>query len=147
MLALGEGDRAELFACGLAVGVRSHSLSGLCRARGMSPRYIACGPVWPTLTKAMPWRPQGLLNLAWWRRMAGVPVVAIGGILEAEQVQAAAACGVNGVCVVRGLGEDFQQTVPVLKQALDVGGAAVKAEGHRELPRPSLDRRWHTACS
>ena len=46
-------------------------------ARTLSPRYIACGPVWPTLTKAMPWIAQGLDNLAWWCRMAGVPVVAI----------------------------------------------------------------------
>ena len=37
---------------------------------------VACGPVWPTLTKAMPWVPQGLDNLAWWVHMAGVPVEA-----------------------------------------------------------------------
>lgn len=147
LLALGEGDKAKLFACGLAVGVSSHSLWELCRARGTSPRYIACGPVWPTLTKAMPWRPQGLRNLAWWQNMAGVPVVAIGGILEASQVQAAAACGVDGVCVVRALGDDFQQTVPALKHALDIGRASFKAEGYRELPTPSLDRRCHTVFS
>ena len=66
---------------------------------------VACGPVWPTLTKAMPWVPQGLDNLAWWVHMAGVPVVAIGGILDHAQAAQAAQSGASGVCVVRGLGE------------------------------------------
>ena len=35
--------------------------------------YIACGPVWPTTTKDMPWLPQGLDNLAWWARMSPEP--------------------------------------------------------------------------
>ena len=82
LLALGDAGRARLRASGMALGVSSHSLWELCRARTLSPRYIACGPVWPTLTKDMPWVPQGLDNLSWWRRAAGVPVTAIGGILD-----------------------------------------------------------------
>ena len=58
----------------------------------------------------MPWRAQGLADLRWWQRMAGAPVVAIGGILSAEQVRLAASCGVDGVCVVRGLGHDPEKT-------------------------------------
>ena len=140
LLGLSEGERGELIASGLSIGISSHSLWELCRARGTSPRYVACGPVWPTLTKAMPWRPQGLLNLAWWQRMAGVPVVAIGGILEAEQVQAAAACGVDGVCVVRALGHDLRQSVPSLKRALNVGRGGFSNAVGRSLPVPSLSR-------
>lgn len=121
LLALGEEGRGALQRSGLALGISSHSLWELCRARSLSPRYIACGPVWPTLTKAMPWRPQGLDNLAWWVRMAGAPVVAIGGILEAWQVDAAARCGVDGVCVVRALGDDPAATVPLFARALSEG--------------------------
>ena len=135
--ALGAAGRRELRATGLALGVSSHSLWELCRARALAPRYVACGPVWPTLTKAMPWRPQGLDNLAWWRRMAGAPVVAIGGILEPAQVEAAARRGVDGVCIVRALGDDPASSAPALRAALDAGRAAASGEAP-ELPRPSL---------
>lgn len=136
LLALGDAGRAQLRASGLALGVSSHSLWELCRARTLSPRYIACGPVWPTLTKDMPWVPQGLDNLSWWRRVAGVPVTAIGGILDAREVQAAASTGVDGVCIVRGLGEDPRQTVPALQAALAAGRVQVRAPA--AWPHPTL---------
>ena len=60
---------------------------------------VACGPVWPTLTKAMPWVPQGLDNLAWWVHMAGVPVVAIGGIHK-DNILQLRGTGVDGVALV-----------------------------------------------
>ncbi len=138
LLALGDAGRATLKATGMALGISSHSLWELCRARTLDPRYIACGPVWPTLTKAMPWRPQGLDNLAWWCRMAGVPVVAIGGILGAQQVREAAACGADGVCIVRGLGEQPEQVVPQLQAALQAGRGDAAAADHIAWPHPSL---------
>jgi len=140
LLALGETGRAALQASGLAVGVSSHSLWELCRARSLSPRYIACGPVWPTLTKAMPWRAQGMDNLSWWQHMAAAPVVAIGGILSANEVRAAAACGVDGVCVVRGLGVDPSHTVRELRQALRAGQADAESAQPPALPHASLAR-------
>lgn len=78
LLALGEDGRAALQATRLELGISSHSLWELARAKGLAPRYIACGPVWPTLTKIMPWLPQKEHNLAWWCRMAGTPVVPLG---------------------------------------------------------------------
>lgn len=59
-LTAGERDRLrEAQARGLRLGLSSHSLWELARAAAWCPSYIACGPVWPTTTKAMPWRPQG----------------------------------------------------------------------------------------
>jgi hydroxymethylpyrimidine kinase/phosphomethylpyrimidine kinase/thiamine-phosphate diphosphorylase len=121
LVALGEDGRSRLRETGMALGISSHSLWELCRARTLSPRYIACGPVWPTLTKDMPWLPQGLDNLSWWCRAAGTSVTAIGGILEPGEVQAAARTGVDGVCIVRGLGEDPRRTVPAFEAALQAG--------------------------
>ena len=138
LLALGEAGRAGFAASGLALGISSHSLWELCRARSSAPRYIACGPVWPTLTKAMPWRPQGLPNLRWWQAMAQAPVVAIGGVLQPAQVRAAAACGVDGVCVVRALGDTPMTTVPALQQAL-LAGRMDLANDVCSMPLPSLD--------
>jgi thiamine-phosphate diphosphorylase len=137
LLALGDAGRAALKATGMALGVSSHSLWELARARTLAPRCVACGPVWPTLTKAMPWKPQGLDNLAWWCRLAGVPVVAIGGILGAEHVEQAAWCGADGVCIVRGLGEQPQAVVPALQRALEAGRRAAPPP-RPAWPHPSL---------
>jgi hydroxymethylpyrimidine kinase/phosphomethylpyrimidine kinase/thiamine-phosphate diphosphorylase len=139
LLALGEPGRARLLASGMALGVSSHSLWELARARTLAPRYIACGPVWPTLTKDMPWLPQGTDNLAWWRRAAQAPVTAIGGILEPRQVETAARTGVDGVCIVRGLGDDPRQTVPAFASALAAGRAQPAIEAP-QWPHPSLPR-------
>jgi hydroxymethylpyrimidine kinase/phosphomethylpyrimidine kinase/thiamine-phosphate diphosphorylase len=139
LLALEARERAALQASGLALGVSSHSLWELARARSLAPAYIACGPVWPTLTKAMPWRPQGLDNLAWWCAMAGAPVVAIGGLLAPGQLADAARAGADGICVVRMLGEDPATTVPGMAAAL--AGHRPGAPGARlqiPWPRPSL---------
>lgn len=137
LLALGAAGRRELRGTGLALGISSHSLWELARARTLSPRYIACGPVWPTTTKDMPWVPQGLDNLAWWRRAAGVPVTAIGGILQPAEVQQAARTGVDGVCIVRGLGDDPRQTVPAFEAAL-AAGRANPVEDLPAWPHPTL---------
>lgn len=145
LLALGEAGRAALRESGLAVGISSHSLWELCRAAGLAPRYIACGPVWPTLTKVMPWLPQGPGNLAWWVRMAPAPVVAIGGILDAQRVGAAASSGADGVCVVRALGSDPALAVPPLQAACAAGMRPARRSGVPVLPHATLraaaDRR------
>jgi hydroxymethylpyrimidine kinase/phosphomethylpyrimidine kinase/thiamine-phosphate diphosphorylase len=138
LLALGDAGRTQLQAAGMALGISSHSLWELCRARTLNPRYIACGPVWPTLTKAMPWKPQGLDNLAWWCRMAGVPVVAIGGILGAQELALAASCGADGVCIVRGLGDRPQDVVPALQAALEAGRRSANPPAAPGEPHPSL---------
>jgi hydroxymethylpyrimidine kinase/phosphomethylpyrimidine kinase/thiamine-phosphate diphosphorylase len=101
--ALPAAARARLLQPDVRLGLSSHSLWELARARGLAPHYIACGPIWATSTKAMPWQPQGLGNLAWWVRMAGRPVVGIGGITSRERLQAARATGAAAVCLVRGL--------------------------------------------
>lgn len=137
---LTDGERATLAAAqaaGLQLGLSSHSLWELCRARGAAPAMVACGPVWPTLTKAMPWHPQGLDNLAWWARMAGVPVIAIGGILEPEQLAQAAATGAATACVVRGLGNDPRDTLPVW-QAAWRGGRQRTRMAAPAWPHPTL---------
>ena len=151
LLALTAPERAQLMQSvrqGLALGVSTHSLWELCRARVWQPRYVACGPVWPTLTKAMPWQPQGLDNLRWWVQMAGVPVVAIGGILQPNQAQQAAAMGADGVCVVRGLSVASMQNVAQFNAALQQGLAqaqTLRQQVHSpngvdlpQLPHPTL---------
>ncbi|MBC7729215.1 MAG: thiamine phosphate synthase [Microbacteriaceae bacterium] len=141
LLALDDAGHAEFRASGLGLGVSSHAVWELCRARSLTPQYIACGPVWPTTTKDMPWRPQGLDNLAWWCRVADAPVVAIGGILTPEQVRQTAAAGASGVCVLRGLGSDPRLTVAALQQAFEQGRQDAQARAGQPVGplHPTLD--------
>ncbi|MBW8843780.1 MAG: bifunctional hydroxymethylpyrimidine kinase/phosphomethylpyrimidine kinase [Burkholderiales bacterium] len=133
----GRHDLAEARACGLRLGLSSHSLWELARAVAWAPDYIACGPVWPTLTKAMPWRPQGLGNLAWWAAMAPAPVVGIGGVLEPRQLAEMAATGARAGCVVRGLAPGAVHSVPQW-QAAWAGGATQGNAAGFGAPSPSL---------
>jgi hydroxymethylpyrimidine kinase/phosphomethylpyrimidine kinase/thiamine-phosphate diphosphorylase len=70
--------------------------------------------------------------------MAQAPVVAIGGVLQPSQVHAAAACGVDGVCVVRALGDTPMTTVPPLLQAISAGSVDM-AKVVPSMPISSLD--------
>lgn len=150
LLTLGTTDRRTLLDSRhrLMLGLSSHSLWELARAAGCGASLIACGPVLPTTTKDMPWRPQGEDNLRWWVAHSPVPVVAIGGLLTAAEVRRFAACGPAALCVVRGLGTDahaLQATVPVLGQAVADGRATALADGpslgnsaRPPLPHPVL---------
>lgn len=140
LLTLSAAEARQLRAAqarGLQLGLSSHSLWELCRAAAWQPAYIACGPVWPTETKRMPWRPQGLHNLRWWSAMAPAPVVAIGGILDPSRAGEAAGCGVASVCIVRGLGEQPSQKLPVFEAAI-AQGQAQPGIPCPSLPKPSL---------
>jgi hydroxymethylpyrimidine kinase/phosphomethylpyrimidine kinase/thiamine-phosphate diphosphorylase len=140
LLALSPEDHTVLQAArdqGVQLGLSSHSLWELCRAAALAPDLIACGPVWPTTTKHMPWHPQGLDNLAWWAHMAPAPVVGIGGVLAPGQLADIAATGAAGGCVVRGLGEDPALTLPAWRAAWAEGRARGKAQPPA-MPHPTL---------
>lgn len=141
LLALTPAEREQLQAArdkGVQLGLSSHSLWELCRASALQPDLIACGPIWPTTTKDMPWLPQGLDNLAWWAHMAPTPVVGIGGILEPEQLDAVAAAGAAGACVVRGLGDNPSATLGVWLAAWQDGLARRGAQPKPAWPHTSL---------
>lgn len=144
LLGLSPADRHTLLAARshLMLGLSSHSLWELARACGCGASLIACGPIQPTTTKDMPWLPQGTDNLSWWIHNSPAPVVAIGGLLTAQDVAKTASCHPAAVCVVRGLGvtfSDMQAALPALRQAL----AQARADTHDPippLPHPVLPR-------
>jgi hydroxymethylpyrimidine kinase/phosphomethylpyrimidine kinase/thiamine-phosphate diphosphorylase len=144
LLALSTRDRERLQqarAAGMRLGLSSHSLWELCRAAALAPEYIACGPIWPTTTKDMPWNPQGLDNLAWWVHMSPAPVVGIGGILGPDRLRAVAATGAAGGCVVRGLGEDPAKTLLAWLTAWMADQASTRSHPNAQAqgwPHPSL---------
>ncbi|MGE3320296.1 MAG: thiamine phosphate synthase [Candidatus Berkiella sp.] len=84
---------------GLRLGVSTHSLSELARAKALNPSYIAFGPIFPTTTKRMIFPPQGLAKLATWRKWVENPLVAIGGI-NLHNIQEILATGVDSVAMI-----------------------------------------------
>jgi thiamine-phosphate pyrophosphorylase len=104
-LHLGQGDidgadMKAIRAAGLKVGLSTHDEAELERALSLEPNYVALGPIYPTILKAMPFGPQGLPRIGEWKRRVGaIPLVAIGG-LNVERGKACLAAGADIVSVV-----------------------------------------------
>jgi thiamine-phosphate diphosphorylase len=96
-------DAADLGAIrrhGLRLGVSTHDAAELDRALSVSPDYVALGPVFPTILKAMAWAPQGVDRVGDWKRAVGtVPLVAIGG-LTPERGRQVLEAGADSAAVV-----------------------------------------------
>ena len=97
---LDSADLSAINAAGLRLGVSSHCHYEVARATALKPSYIACGPVYETTTKIMPWQTHGVTGLDYWRNvLEHYPVVAIGGI-NAERLPDIASTGVSGVAMI-----------------------------------------------
>jgi thiamine-phosphate pyrophosphorylase len=97
---LDTADVAAIRAKGLKVGLSTHSHEELERALAFDPDYVALGPIYPTILKAMPFAPQGLARIGEWKKLVGdLPLVAIGG-LTVERGVACLAAGADVVSVV-----------------------------------------------
>jgi hydroxymethylpyrimidine kinase/phosphomethylpyrimidine kinase/thiamine-phosphate diphosphorylase len=96
---LDQVDLDALRRAGVRLGISTHSYWEVARAWGLSPSYIACGPIFATQSKDMPWIPQGLDNLRYWAGLLPVPVVGIAGI-DTRNMAEVAAQGVAGAAVI-----------------------------------------------
>ncbi len=83
---LGQGDLdtadiAAIRGAGIKIGISTHDEAELARALALAPDYVALGPIYPTILKAMAFAPQGLERIGEWKKKIGaIPLVAIGGI-------------------------------------------------------------------
>jgi thiamine-phosphate pyrophosphorylase len=98
---LDEGaDLGEIRRAGLKLGVSTHDDSELARALALEPDYVALGPIYPTILKAMAFAPQGLARIGEWKKRVGaLPLVAIGG-LDVERAKLCLAAGADVAAVV-----------------------------------------------
>jgi thiamine-phosphate pyrophosphorylase len=97
---LDDADIGAIRANGIRLGVSTHSHEELDRALSFDPDYIALGPIYPTILKAMAFAPQGLERIGEWKRRIGAtPLVAIGG-LNVERAKLCLAAGADIVSVV-----------------------------------------------
>ncbi len=118
-------DLPALKRAGVRLGISTHDDGELERALALQPDYVALGPIFPTLLKAMPWAPQGLARLGVWKRRVGsLPLVAIGG-LNLERLAGVFAAGADVAAVVTDIvraPEPEQRTRQWLAAAASVNG-------------------------
>lgn len=108
---LDSADITAIHKNGLRLGISTHCHYEVARAHSYKPSYIACGPVYHTNTKQMPWIPHDIEGLSYWRRVLNYPLVAIGGI-NRERIPEVATTGVDSIAMITAitLAENPEQT-------------------------------------
>ncbi|MEA2857231.1 MAG: thiamine-phosphate pyrophosphorylase [Methylobacteriaceae bacterium] len=97
---LADADLDAIKRAGLKLGISTHNHAELEIALKAKPDYVALGPIYPTILKAMRFAPQGLDTIGEWkRRIGGLPLVAIGGI-TLERAPGVLTAGADSVAVV-----------------------------------------------
>lgn len=106
-----ESNLLQLSEAGIHLGLSTHGYYELLRIIQINPSYIALGHIFPTTTKQMPSKPQGLIRLALYQNLIdsipygeqlGYPTVAIGGI-DQSNAELVWRCGVSSLAVVRAI--------------------------------------------
>lgn len=107
-------DLEQIAKAGLCLGLSTHGYYELLRVVQLKPSYIALGHIFPTTTKQMPSKPQGLVRLKLYQQLIDdltkstginpIPTVAIGGI-DLNNAAQVWQCGVSSLAVVRAVTE------------------------------------------
>ena len=88
----------------------------------MKPSYISLGPVFNTSSKDVNFDPQGLETVRQWRSLIppDIPLVAIGGIGNAEMAKSVREAGADCVAVIGVVtkAEDVDAAVDTLNKAM-----------------------------
>ncbi len=85
---------------GLKLGVSTHDAQELQRVVGLSPDYVALGPIFPTRSKVVNFAAQGLDPIRSWKaQLNGIPLVAIGG-LSLEHAAQVLEAGADSIAVI-----------------------------------------------
>ncbi|KAL3764364.1 hypothetical protein ACHAWU_006002 [Discostella pseudostelligera] len=116
------GDFELIRSSGLAFGISTHSYSELAAALGVKPSYISLGPVFKTSSKDVNFDPQGLETVRQWRSLMppDIPLVAIGGIGNAQLAKSVREAGADCVAVIGAVtgAEDVDKAVDALNKAM-----------------------------
>lgn len=111
----------QISKAGLRLGVSTHGYSEILNAVELKPSYIALGHIFPTTTKDMPSKPQGLIKLTLYQKLLAdlCPTVAIGGI-DLSTARAVWRTGVTSLAVVRAItqADDIQLAVDSFYQIM-----------------------------
>ncbi|MGB2078924.1 MAG: thiamine phosphate synthase [Vibrio sp.] len=97
-------DLAAIAEADVRLGLSTHGYFEIIRAKQCFPSYIALGHIFPTTTKQMPSKPQGLARLKLYHQLIAnqCPTVAIGGI-DLQRAPDVYQTGVDSLAVVRAI--------------------------------------------
>ncbi|NAZ48014.1 thiamine phosphate synthase [Vibrio toranzoniae] len=138
-----ESNLSQLSQAGIKIGLSTHGYYELLRIVQINPSYIALGHIFPTTTKQMPSKPQGLVRLSLYQQLidtipytekfTGYPTVAIGGIDQSTAAQVWD-CGVSSLAVVRAitLAEDPQEVIEFFDKLMAPRSSMTSNEVMRE---------------
>lgn len=129
-------DLQAIAQAGLRLGLSTHCYWEVCRACALQPSYIACGPMYATQSKDMPWQPQGTHNIAYWSALLPLPLAAIGGI-NVERASEARKAGAAGVAVISAItaAASPEAAIMALNVAIDAAKTRIIAP---KLPNSTL---------
>ena len=132
-------DLQAIAQAGLRLGLSTHCYWEVCRAWALQPSYIACGPMYATQSKDMPWQPQGTHNVAYWSALLPLPLVAIGGI-TIERASESRKAGAAGVAVISAItaAASPEGAIMALNQSLEQADAAKTRIIAPKLPNSTL---------
>ncbi len=101
---LKEADLEKIKNANLRLGVSTHGAYELLKALQLKPSYVALGHIFPTQSKKMPSKPQGVYKLALEQKLVDkvMPTVAIGGI-KLHNVKDVLATNVGSVALITGI--------------------------------------------
>jgi hydroxymethylpyrimidine kinase / phosphomethylpyrimidine kinase / thiamine-phosphate diphosphorylase len=125
---------------GLRLGLSSHCYWEVARALTIAPSYVACGPLFPTRAKKMPWMAQGIDNLRYWVHAIPHPVVGIGGVTS-ENLNAIRATGCASASIIQAIvaDPDPAQALGQLQKQWENAPLLIP-KGPPLLARPTLPR-------
>lgn len=138
-----ESNLSQLSQAGIKIGLSTHGYYELLRIVQINPSYIALGHIFPTTTKQMPSKPQGLVRLSLYQQLidtipyteelTGYPTVAIGGIDQSTATQVWD-CGVSSLAVVRAitLAEDPKKVIEFFDELMAPRSLMTSKEVMRE---------------
>ncbi|CAK2017572.1 thiamine phosphate synthase [Vibrio crassostreae] len=138
-----ESNLSQLSQAGIKIGLSTHGYYELLRIVQINPSYIALGHIFPTTTKQMPSKPQGLVRLSLYQQLidtipyteelTGYPTVAIGGIDQSTAAQVWD-CGISSLAVVRAitLAEDPQKVIEFFDKLMAPNSSMTSKEVMRE---------------
>ncbi|CAH0524235.1 thiamine phosphate synthase [Vibrio hippocampi] len=116
----------------IRLGISTHGYYEILRISQLNPSYIALGHIFPTTTKQMPSKPQGLIKLRLYQKLinsigrqsASIPTVAIGGI-DKQTAPMVWQCGVDSLAVVRAVTQapDVAEAVRCFEQIMETSYA------------------------
>ena len=118
-----EADTQAIWKAGIRLGISTHTPEEINIALGFKPSYLAIGPIYEPISKALTYPPIGTERLKTWAHSVPYPIVAIGGITEENITDVVAAKAASGIAMISGVldeeGNISEERTRVLVEAFD----------------------------